>query len=100
MNMLKFIHEDGMSWLRRKRCSLPCGAPAPEGIRAYAAWTEHQPFGRCNLCRERTWNPVTLYVRLRIGRAGHCLCRGCGSAMLALTLAAGEWVKGAAGITP
>lgn len=76
------------------------GAPAPEGIRAYAAWTEHQPLGGCDLRRERTWNSVTLYVRLGVGRAGHCLCRGRGSAMLTPTLAASEWVKGAAGSTP
>lgn len=80
------------------RC--PAGTPAPEGIRPYAARSERQPLGRCDLCRERTWNPVTFYVRLRIGRAGHCLCRGSGSAMVALALAAGEWVKGAAGSTP
>ena len=76
------------------------GAPAPEGIRACAAWTEHQPFDRCDLCRERTWNLVTLYVRLRIGRVGYCPCRGYGSAMPAPALAGGERVKDAAGITP
>ena len=31
MNMLKFIHENGMSWLRRKRCSLPCWGACPGG---------------------------------------------------------------------
>lgn len=76
------------------------GAPALEGIRACAALTKRQPLGRCNLCRERTWSPIALYVRLRISRAGQCLCRGYGAAMLAPALAGCEWVKDAAGIMP
>lgn len=64
------------------------------------AWTERQPLDTCDLCRERTRNPFMVCVLLRSGRASICLSRGCGSAMVALVLAAGERVKNAAGITP
>ena len=78
----------------------PYGTPAPDDPAAYGPWIAHHPLGRCDLCRTPTWNPVTWYSRLALGRAGHYYCETCGPAMLELALASGERVEDAAGLAP